>query len=128
MADCDWAILCDYAFLDAGGKMCIIGIFERIYAQTVPAIHPQAVIVAKLRGAPGEEVQLRVEIRRPNGLSLMRLDGTAKMSVEGGAGIQLRLAGLNLPDMGTYECSVYIENEKSYVLPFQVGSPPSAVS
>lgn len=28
MAECEWAIVCDYAFLDAGGKMCLIGIFD----------------------------------------------------------------------------------------------------
>jgi hypothetical protein len=26
MAGCDWAIVCDYAFLDIGRKMCMIGV------------------------------------------------------------------------------------------------------
>ena len=44
MAECDWAILCDYSFLDVSRKMCLIGIFDKITAANVPATHHQAAL------------------------------------------------------------------------------------
>ena len=56
MAECDWAILCDYAFQDIGRKTCLIGVFDRIFALTVPTVLVQAAIGLKLLGTPGEQV------------------------------------------------------------------------
>jgi hypothetical protein len=52
MARCDWAIVCDYAFLDDNRKMCMVGVFDRIFATAVPAVHHQASFVLKLIGEP----------------------------------------------------------------------------
>ena len=62
MARCDWAIGCDYAFLDENRKMCMVGVFDRIFATAVPAVHHQASFVLKLIGEPKERVQFEKTI------------------------------------------------------------------
>jgi len=125
MVECDWAVLCDYAFLDSGGKMCLIGIFDRIFAKTVPAIHPHAALAIQLRGDPNEPASVRIEIIRPTGASLARVEGSGVMSVQGGAGLQLNLSPLQLPDYGAYDCNVVVNDQRSYTAKFTVQPVPS---
>ena len=125
MAECDWALLCDYAFLDAGGKMCLIGIFDNIFAKKVPTTHPQASLVVQLRGSPKENLAVRIEILRPTGAVLQRVDARGEISDEGGAAINLRLMGLQLPDYGAYDCAVFVNDALSYTAKFTVRKAPS---
>lgn len=123
MAKCDWGILCDYAFLDVGRKMCLIGIFDRIFAPAVPATHHQAALALKLVGEPKEKVQLRVEIIRPNGDVLAKVEGGAELGDAGTAEIQMGMAGLPLPDFGIYGFNVYIGDELAKTITVSVSRP-----
>ena len=125
MAECEWAVICDYAFLDARGKMCLIGVFDSIFAKKVPAIHPQACLVVQLRGKPNEPLLIRIEIIRPTGASLRRVDASGQMSESGGAGLQLNLAPIQLPDWGEYDCNVFVNDERTYTAKFTVRKPPA---
>jgi len=124
MAECEWAVFCDYAFLDAQGKMCLIGIFNRIFVKAVPAIHPQAALVLQLLGKPKEAVAVRIEIVRPTGASLHRIDGSGEISEDGGAGLQLSLSPIQLPDYGEYDCNIYVNDERAYTAKFRVTQVP----
>jgi hypothetical protein len=84
MAECDWMILCDYAFPAMNGKLCMIGIFDTIFAPTVPSTHPQSAIGFSVFGEPGERVEAKIEIISP----------TAEVLV----GVKLSFV---LPDAGT---------------------------
>jgi len=53
--------LCDYA-ADYGGKLNIIGIFDTLGAEQVPAVHPQCAIAAKMRFERIEEGSKTVKI------------------------------------------------------------------
>ena len=128
MAECDWAILCDYAFLDSGGKMCMIGVFDRIFAKRVPTTHLRASLVVRLRGESSEGVTVRIEIVRPTKTVLKRVEGSGEMSTAGSAGLQLDLAPLQLPDWGEYVCNIFVNDVLSYTLMFTVASPPSGAS
>ena len=64
MAECDWAILCDYAFLDSNRKQCLIGAFDNIFAANVPSGLPRAAVALKILGNPSEQVTFRLEILR----------------------------------------------------------------
>lgn len=110
MAECEWAVLCDYAFRDEGHKTCMIGVFDRIFVRSVPAIHRQAALVVSVRGVAGESVRLRVEIERPTGASLATpMEGVAQLGEEGSAQITLQINGLQLPDYGAYTFNVYVD-------------------
>ena len=48
------AVLCDAA-TDENGKMNLLGSFDTIYAQQLPAVHPQCAVALRLTFMPGDE-------------------------------------------------------------------------
>ncbi|MGC2353423.1 MAG: hypothetical protein WA496_08510, partial [Candidatus Udaeobacter sp.] len=54
--------LCDAATVDAGGKLSILGSFDRLNAREVPVIHPQCSLAIKLRFERVEEGKKRFRI------------------------------------------------------------------
>lgn len=125
MAECDWAILCDYAFMDIGKKMCMIGVFERVFAPAVPSTLRQSSVSLKILGNPGENVNFRVEISRPSGGQLAGIGGTVQIPDTGSADVQFNLAGLPLPDYGAYSVNVFVNDDLSKVATFVVAQPPA---
>lgn len=124
--NCQWALLCDYAFLDSGGKLCVIGIFDRIYAKSVPTIHVGARLVAQLAGGPSERFRIKVQILRPTASTLKSVDGSGETSPEGGAGVHLDLSPLHLPDYGKYRVNIFLDDEPAGLMTFSVLSPPAS--
>lgn len=106
MAECDWAVLCDYAFPDIGKKMCLIGIFDRINATSVPTALHQSALALKITGDPQETISLKILILRPTGGHLGEIAIEATLGEAGTAELQLGMAGLPLPDEGAYEFRV----------------------
>jgi hypothetical protein len=123
MAYCEWAMLCDYAFLDSAGKLCLIGVFDKIFAASVPTMHPQAALVIQLKGSTGEKIGLRVHIVRPGGTVLLKLEGDLVIGPGGGAGANMRLINLQLPDHGPYSINVYLADDLVKTLPLTVAPP-----
>ena len=126
MAACEWAILCDYSFQDSGRKTCLIGVFDRIFAKHVPATHRQAALALKVVGDPGEKVRIRVEIRRPAGGQLAKLEGAANTGSRGSAELQLNIVGLPIPDYGDYSITIFLNDESAKELVFKVSEPPTS--
>src|SRR3989338_9331554 len=48
-------VICDYALVSQEGKLSINGIFDNIYTEQTPSIHPQTFIVLSLKGKPLSE-------------------------------------------------------------------------
>lgn len=124
MAECDWAVLCDYAFQDIGRKTCLIGIFDRIFATQVPTVLLQAALGLKLLGNPGEQVAFRVEIIRPTGSQLATFGGNVVISDSSSLEAQIRMAGLQLPDFGVYGLNIYMGDVLAKNVSFLVATPP----
>lgn len=124
MATCDWALLCDYAFLDVNRKLCLIGIFDRIVTPAVPTAQHQAALALRLVGEPKESVRLRLEVVRPTGEVLARMDGGGELGDAGTAEIHMGMAGLPLPDFGIYAFNIYIADELVRTIGVTVGRPP----
>ena len=123
MAKCEWAILCDYAFQDVGRKTCLIGVFDRIYASQVPTTHHQSALALKVFGDPQEKVRIRIEIRRPGGNQLAKLQGAAELGPGGTADLQFNIAGLPLPDFGDYSIKVFLNDKSVKEIRFVVTEP-----
>jgi hypothetical protein len=124
MAECDWAILCDYAFHDAGRKTCMIGVFDRVFTTNVPTVLLQAALAVKFLGSSGEQVNFRVEIIRPTGGQLATFGGSIVIAENGTVELQVRMAGLQLPDFGVYGLNIYAGETLIKNVSFQVGQPP----
>lgn len=127
MAECDWAILCDYAFLDIGKKLCMIGAFERVLANTVPTALHQSALALKILGNPEENIRFRIEVCRPNGGSLAAVEGAVVLAPDASsANVQLNFAGLALPDWGIYSVNVHVNGDLSRTASFSVVQAPQA--
>ena len=99
---------------------------KHIFAQAVPATHAHATVVIQFRGESGEKATLKIEINRPNGNALTKLEGPVQISEQGGAGVQLKLQNLSLPDYGKYSLNVILDDKTARTLVFSVMKPPHA--
>jgi hypothetical protein len=124
MAECDWAILCDYAFLDVGRKTCMVGVFDRVFSPTVPSALHQAALALKLLGNPAEQINFRVEIIRPTGGQLATFGGTVAVAENGSVEVQVRIVGMPLPDFGVYGINIYAGDALLKNIGFLVTQPP----
>ena len=124
VAKCDWAIVCDHAFFDEDRKMCMVGVFDRIFAKTVPATHLQAFLVLKLVGEPKEKAKIRVDIVRPTGDVLGKIEGTSELGDDGTSQLKLGIRGLPLPDFGIYAFNIYIAAELDRTIGVTVAPTP----
>jgi len=102
MADSDWIVLCDYAFPALNGKLCLIGIFETIFADAIPATHPRAAIGFNLIGEPGEQIKATIKIISPSAEVIARADIVSVLPDAGTGSVHLEIQGLALPEFGRY--------------------------
>ena len=107
MAECDWIILCDYAFPDMRGKLCLIGAFDVIFAPNVPVKHERAAIGFSIVGEPGERVQMKLDIIGPTGQVVMKAPPqTFTLPDSGGAQGQIDVRNLVLKDFGRHAIQI----------------------
>jgi len=59
----DFAVVADYALVDQSGKMSVLGIFQHIWVQQFPAMHPRLHLVLRLKGKRTEIGEHGVQIR-----------------------------------------------------------------
>src|SRR5436309_14066009 len=59
----DFAVVADYAIVDQAGKLSVLGIFQHIWVQQFPAMHPRLHLVLRLKGKRTESGEHQVQIR-----------------------------------------------------------------
>jgi len=59
----DFAVLADYALVDQHGKLSVLGIFQHVWVQSFPAVHPRTHLVIRVRGRRTEVGNHPVRIR-----------------------------------------------------------------
>lgn len=128
MAECEWVILCDYAFAAQGNKLCMVGVFDNISTASVPQVHLMAAIGFSLIGESGETVDLQVQVVRPTGGVLQRLGGPTDLGPAGVTRGSVTLQGMVLPDFGSYAIEIYDGEELLRSTTFVVKrlDPPSS--
>ncbi len=129
--------LCDAATADQGGKLNILGSFDRIHAASTPVTHPLCALAIKLRFERLEEGEKRVRI------SFMDSDGAAVMpTLDAATQVQfppgehsmtaclvLQIQQLKLPNFGEYSIDLAIDGRHEASIPLfvrQINMPPTA--
>ena len=125
MAECEWAIVCDYSFMDVNRKTCLIGVFDRIVSNKVPVTNQTAVAI-RLVGDPGEQVGVRIELVRPSGGILAQLNGQSVLGETGAGEFQLNFSGLLLPDWGLYAFNIYFNDRLEKTAGFSLTEAPNS--
>ena len=124
--------LCDAATADAGGKLNILGSFDRIHAGAVPVMHPLCALAIKLRFERLEEGQKRVRISfmDSDGQAVMpTLDANTQVMFPPGehsvtACLVLQIQQLKLPNYGEYSIDLGIDGRHEASIPLFVRPAP----
>ena len=117
--------LADYVNTVEGGKLNILGIFDRITAKDFPTQHGQMSIVLRFLceyDDSEEERTIRVHLEAPSGKKLVELTGNVRLpTMQPGQPATvnqvLQLAGVEFKQSGTYPIRVYVENELAGEIP-----------
>jgi len=129
-------LVADYANVDQGGKLNVLGAFGRIYAPQFPAAHASLYLVIKLGadyGDFGKPKGLTVHFRDADGKVLMALP-TMNFSVNPNTmslpevNFIIQVQNLVLPSPGQYDFEILVDDEEIGVLPIaveQVTLPPA---
>ena len=97
---------CDYAMISQDGKVSIIGIFDRIFVQNLPAQHPSMCFVVVAHGAPGSDHKIKLVITGPSGTKINEIPINIKTNNEGHFNVIATLNNLPITEQGvlTIDC------------------------
>ncbi|HEY2806096.1 MAG TPA: hypothetical protein VGI92_09585 [Gemmatimonadales bacterium] len=125
------AVVCDHALIDQAGKLSVIGIFERIWVERFPAVHPRLHLVLRLKGRRTEigEHPVAIVLMSPDGHEILRGDGAVQIG-EPPAGVTEVEAGavlafdVPLDRPGTYTFEIAVDGESMASVPVAVSQMP----
>jgi DUF971 family protein len=123
--------LCDAATVDAGGKLNILGSFDRLNAKQVPVTHPQCSLAIKLRfeRVEGGQKRLRIAFVDSDSVAAMlTIDAAAEVRFLGNdststVSLPLNIQQLKLPRFGEYSIELTVDDRHEASIPLFV-SPP----
>ena len=128
----DFAVVADYALVDQSGKMSVLGIFQHIWVQQFPAMHPRLHLVLRLKGKRTEIGEHGVQIRLADDADTELLGGSGTVNfAEPPAGVTDIEAGAILvfdvpfPHPGAYRFDITIDGDKKATVPLTVSQLPS---
>jgi hypothetical protein len=97
-----WAVLADYALVDATGKLSVIGIFDRLTASEFPSIHPILFVVVSWVGPPSKVAVAELRLWGPGKELLVGGQQQVQLGLDGHANGVFRLSPIALPQAGSY--------------------------
>ncbi len=121
-------LVADYANVDQGGKLNVLGAFGRIYAPKFPAVHASLHLVIKL-GADfedyGQQKGLHVRFRDADGKILLALPTmnfavNPKVMPIPEVNFIIQVQNLMLPAPGQYDFEILVDEDEIGVLPIAV--------
>lgn len=125
-----YLLLADYANMTGDGKINVMGIFNRIFANNFPALHPEMYLVSQLSASPAEydrEFKLTIRLMDQDGKHVIvehLLDGKIPRD-EAGASVNvntiIRLNNTLFPQPGAYGFYVLVDNDVKQNLSIALG-------
>ena len=109
-------MLADYALIDQQGKLSVLGIFQHVWVQQFPTVHPRTHLVLRVRGRRTEigRHALRIRFVDAQGVELLGGEGTVQFG-EPPAGVTDVEAGavlvfdVPLPRAGAYAFTITLD-------------------
>jgi hypothetical protein len=131
----DFAVVSDYALVDQAGKISVLGIFQHIWVQQFPAMHPRLHLVLRLKGKRTEIGEHPVQIRLVDEEDTEILGGGGTVNfAEPPAGVTdieaaaVLVFDVPFPHAGTYRFEITVDGTPAASVPItvtQMPAPPS---
>lgn len=131
----DFAVVADYALVDQAGKISVLGIFQHIWVQQFPAMHPRLHLVLRLKGKRTEIGEHGVQIRLVDESAVEVLGGNGSVNfAEPPAGVtEIEAAAVLVfdvpfPHAGVYRFDITVDGERAAQVPITVSQMPQPES
>ena len=122
-----FALFADAANLSQEGKLNIMGVFDALQVASLPALHPRATLVVRLKGAGSDSGSHRVSLHwvSPNGADLWSSEGELGVATPPSGVSEMDfplIAQLDLPldVQGRYVMRVGLDGTTHVEVPLQV--------
>ena len=127
----DFAVIADYALVDQAGKLSVLGIFQHVWVQQFPAMHPRLHLVLRLKGRRTEigEHQVQIRLLDEQGTEVLGGNGAVNFA-EPPAGVTDIEAGailvfdVPLPHAGAYRFEITVDGETKAAVPLTASQLP----
>ena len=132
-----FALFADAANISQEGKLNILGVFDALQIGTLPAVHPRATLVVRLKAEEGDEGLHALSFGwiSPNGAEIWSSSGEIQVGKPppGAHDIDMPvIAAVDLPiqEAGTHTMRVELDHERraEIVLHVRIGQPVAPVS
>jgi Family of unknown function (DUF6941) len=127
----DFAVVADYALVDQAGKISVLGIFQHIWVQQFPAMHPRLHLVLRLKGRRTEIGEHGVQIRLVDEQGSEVLGGNGNVTfAEPPAGVtEIEAAAILVfdvpfPHAGLYRFEITVDGTPAAEVPITVSQMP----
>jgi hypothetical protein len=127
----DFAVVADYALVDQAGKISVLGIFQHIWVQQFPAMHPRLHLVLRLKGKRTEIGEHAVRIRLADEQDAEILGGSGNVTfAEPPAGVtEIEAAAVLVfdvpfPHPGVYRFEITVDGARAAEVPITVSQMP----
>jgi len=109
-----YALLCDHANVTQDGKLNCIGIFDRLFATSFPALHRELFLVTAFETDPedeGEQRQIHIQLINSDGQTLTDLQGQIEFGVGKQVVNQLHVFhDLQFASSGPYQFNIFFDD------------------
>jgi hypothetical protein len=129
----DFAVVSDYALVDQAGKISVLGIFQHIWVQHFPAMHPRLHLVLRLKGRRTEIGEHPVQIRLLDEQDTEILGGSGTVNfAEPPAGVTdieaaaILVFDVPFPHPGIYRFAITVDGVAAAAVPITVSQMPQA--
>lgn len=117
----NFTLLCDDVRQEMGGKISLMGIFDNLYAQNFPALHPRLVIINEWAEGAGE-FGTTLRILAPDRKSILR-ENNARLKMADPAQKHRDVSvhmNIEFKEPGTYWIESYLDGMLVSTLPLNV--------
>jgi hypothetical protein len=117
----NYTILCDDVRQEMGGKFSLMGLFESIYANSFPAVHPRFAIVNEWIGGKGD-FKLTIRLLGPNKKEVLsESDSTMNLFSEAQRHRDIAVRfNTTFSAPGTYWIEMLLDGEQAALVPLSL--------
>jgi hypothetical protein len=127
------ALVCDHAIIDQHGKLSVLGIFDRIWVERFPAIHPRLHLVLRLKGRRTEvgDHTVLIQLVDDTGREILRGEGNVQIGEPPAGIVDIEAAAVlafdvPLERVGVYTFEIAVDGARVASVPIGVAQMPSS--